>query len=318
MQTLMALSDVPVEPATLTRRRDELPSPYADDTDLVETERHQGGDGARVTAWLADPDTHRPMYPQDFAGEEETPRPPILTNLYTTHVADRDDESAMSAAILHAKLAIIAHRARPQLLRLDAEEDGLDGGFAGTPYEFRLLPNGVRAHNERAADQAARDSRIREFRELHARAVTSQARIDAGEKPYEDPRWVAKRLAEAEKIAAQERRIREIRQTDRPQLLLAITAHLLRLGASRQTVLDLMGWTGGDAETITHMWDHVTTAQSAALMGISPGTMRGYVARGQAPQPDRRISDTPLWKVESILAWESSRPGRPGRPKQQS
>lgn len=46
---------------------------------------------------------------------------------------------------------------------------------------------------------------------------------------------------------------------------------------------------------------------------ITPHTWSAYVARGQAPEPARRISRTPLWTPEQIDHWATSRPGQGAR-----
>lgn len=42
---------------------------------------------------------------------------------------------------------------------------------------------------------------------------------------------------------------------------------------------------------------------------ISRGTWTSYVARGQAPAPDRVIGSTPVWRSATITAWRESRRG---------
>lgn len=52
---------------------------------------------------------------------------------------------------------------------------------------------------------------------------------------------------------------------------------------------------------------------AAAYVGVSVNTWRPYVARGYAPQPDRREIKgghaIPVWKKKTLDAWMSSRPG---------
>ena len=48
---------------------------------------------------------------------------------------------------------------------------------------------------------------------------------------------------------------------------------------------------------------------AAAGHPIAAGTWRAYVARGEAPQPARRVGRTPLWDDEEIRAWVEARPG---------
>ena len=54
---------------------------------------------------------------------------------------------------------------------------------------------------------------------------------------------------------------------------------------------------------------------AAAYVGVAVATWRAYVARGQAPKPDRRPLPLrghalPVWKQATLDAWKASRPGR--------
>jgi predicted DNA-binding transcriptional regulator AlpA len=65
--------------------------------------------------------------------------------------------------------------------------------------------------------------------------------------------------------------------------------------------------------------DRLTTAEVAALVGISPVTWRGYVShqmpRGNpAPKPDGEIDGrTPYWLRSTITAWMARRAGQGAR-----
>ena len=61
------------------------------------------------------------------------------------------------------------------------------------------------------------------------------------------------------------------------------------------------------AELPTDWWtvDHV-----AAYLGVSPGTWRSYVAREQAPAPDRQFGRSPAWRPRTVTAWDESRARR--------
>ncbi len=50
-----------------------------------------------------------------------------------------------------------------------------------------------------------------------------------------------------------------------------------------------------------------TTAEVAAHLGVSVGTVRAYSSRGQMPAPDGRLGRTPWWWAETIRAWAASR-----------
>lgn len=53
---------------------------------------------------------------------------------------------------------------------------------------------------------------------------------------------------------------------------------------------------------------------AAAFIGVAPRTWTAYVARKQAPAPDRReISHghaLPVWNRATLEAWKATRPGR--------
>jgi hypothetical protein len=53
----------------------------------------------------------------------------------------------------------------------------------------------------------------------------------------------------------------------------------------------------------------------AARARIKPATLRAYVKRNQAPQPDGReeISGTPWWWESTAKRWIGNRPGRGAR-----
>jgi hypothetical protein len=59
----------------------------------------------------------------------------------------------------------------------------------------------------------------------------------------------------------------------------------------------------------------VGNSGAALIAGISPGTWRAYVARGDAPPPDGReaISGAPWWRVSTVERWMRSRPGQGAR-----
>lgn len=57
--------------------------------------------------------------------------------------------------------------------------------------------------------------------------------------------------------------------------------------------------------------DEWTATECAEEWGIKPRTWHSYVARGQAPKPDRRVGRTPVWDAETVRAYP--RPGRGAR-----
>ncbi|MFF7293205.1 helix-turn-helix transcriptional regulator [Microbacterium sp. NPDC008134] len=50
-------------------------------------------------------------------------------------------------------------------------------------------------------------------------------------------------------------------------------------------------------------------AEVAARFGLAPGTVRGYAAQGQMPEPDVRIGAVGGWSEETVDAWWANRPG---------
>lgn len=66
------------------------------------------------------------------------------------------------------------------------------------------------------------------------------------------------------------------------------------------------------------MGREITTAEVLTILaeaerGISAGTWRAYVARGQAPAPARRVGNTPVWDEDVVRAWTRTRPGQGAR-----
>lgn len=69
------------------------------------------------------------------------------------------------------------------------------------------------------------------------------------------------------------------------------------------------------------MPDQLTTADVAALLGVTPATVRSYAARGDMPPPDGHLGRTPWWKPRTIEQWRKQRPGQGaggGRPRKQT
>lgn len=55
------------------------------------------------------------------------------------------------------------------------------------------------------------------------------------------------------------------------------------------------------------------TEEAAGIAGVAPKTWSGYVARGQAPAPTRKVGRTPLWDEDEVRRWAANRPGRGSR-----
>ncbi len=58
------------------------------------------------------------------------------------------------------------------------------------------------------------------------------------------------------------------------------------------------------------MEGYLTADELAERLGIKRGSVHRYRVRGDLPEPDEHVGRTPLWKIDSIEAWEASRPGR--------
>lgn len=62
----------------------------------------------------------------------------------------------------------------------------------------------------------------------------------------------------------------------------------------------------------------MTTADVAAMLGVTPATVRSYSARGVMPAPDGHLGRTPWWERSTIETWATNRPGQGkggGRPR---
>lgn len=57
----------------------------------------------------------------------------------------------------------------------------------------------------------------------------------------------------------------------------------------------------------------IWSAEAAEIAKVAPKTWSGYVARGQAPAPVRKIGRTPLWDEDEVREWAKNRPGRGSR-----
>lgn len=60
--------------------------------------------------------------------------------------------------------------------------------------------------------------------------------------------------------------------------------------------------------------EFLTATEAAELAGIANSTWSAYVARGQAPSPDRHAGRTPLWSSRVVELWLRKRAGKSGRP----
>ncbi|MFE1784224.1 hypothetical protein ACFW9F_16980 [Streptomyces sp. NPDC059506] len=301
METLLFPDSIPVE-SNMQGWPDQSPYSVA-----VKDVLHQ--DGADVTAWVVHP----------VREQDGTEYPPRSECIYRTRAEDAADETQVLAAVLRAKLALIAHDARQHLRRLGWEEQRLDEGFGGTSYTI-YKPGMYGGPRDGVWEpgfytpqdlESARGMRFRAFQEAYENARYGQQKLaEDPHAPY-DRAWVEKTLALGETVRTQRARIREIQQTDRPETEFAIAAHLIRSGASRADVARLMFW---DTDKVRDLLDSVTVARAARLVGVKPGTWRSYVTREQAPQPRTRIGSDPVWALETLLRWQENRPG-PGRPK---
>ena len=53
----------------------------------------------------------------------------------------------------------------------------------------------------------------------------------------------------------------------------------------------------------------VGATEAAELLGISPGTVTSYVARGQIVAPLARLSCGPVWLRDDLERWQAKRKG---------
>jgi len=56
--------------------------------------------------------------------------------------------------------------------------------------------------------------------------------------------------------------------------------------------------------------EQVLAYLAEAGMPVAADTWSGYVSRGQAPAPARRVGRTPLWDPAEVRAWQAARRGR--------
>ncbi|GAA0734647.1 hypothetical protein GCM10010199_54000 [Dactylosporangium roseum] len=57
--------------------------------------------------------------------------------------------------------------------------------------------------------------------------------------------------------------------------------------------------------------DWWTAEDCARFLGITRSTWAAYVARQQAPQPERKFGRSPVWRPATVKAWAETRPRRP-------
>ena len=68
------------------------------------------------------------------------------------------------------------------------------------------------------------------------------------------------------------------------------------------------------------MAEYLSISEVAALAGVTPATLRSYLARTPArrarglpplvPDPDVRLGQSPGWEPETVQAWLECRPGK--------
>ncbi|MFC7331400.1 helix-turn-helix transcriptional regulator [Marinactinospora rubrisoli] len=58
------------------------------------------------------------------------------------------------------------------------------------------------------------------------------------------------------------------------------------------------------------MMDNLLTSKDiAGLIGVKLETVHRYRVRGDLPEPDGRMGNSPVWRKETIDAWIASRRG---------
>jgi len=65
-----------------------------------------------------------------------------------------------------------------------------------------------------------------------------------------------------------------------------------------------------DHETLILIRRETWPEAQARAIRMSGRCWRGYVTRGQAPEPASRVGWTPLWDEEQIETWVAERPGQ--------
>jgi len=58
---------------------------------------------------------------------------------------------------------------------------------------------------------------------------------------------------------------------------------------------------------------YLSTADLAERLGVKVETVRIYKTRGTLPDPDAYVGQSPLWRTETIDAWQAARPGQDWR-----
>ena len=63
--------------------------------------------------------------------------------------------------------------------------------------------------------------------------------------------------------------------------------------------------------------ERLTTNEAAEMLGVRPGTIASYAARGIMPAPSSCpcCDHYPTWSRAELESWQASRPGRGGQPK---
>jgi predicted DNA-binding transcriptional regulator AlpA len=57
---------------------------------------------------------------------------------------------------------------------------------------------------------------------------------------------------------------------------------------------------GNATDPLAHV---MSTREVADALGVEPGTIRAYAARGQMPQPSGRFGRELFWTLEAVTPW---------------
>jgi predicted DNA-binding transcriptional regulator AlpA len=71
-----------------------------------------------------------------------------------------------------------------------------------------------------------------------------------------------------------------------------------------------------DTELPSDWWSTADVLAYLKSVGapISRATWSAYVARGQAPAPDRMFGKSPVWRPKAVKDWQAARPRRGAAP----
>ena len=142
---------------------------------------------------------------------------------------------------------------------------------------------------------------IQEPGEAAYKVFASISLHDDGRVEVWDPTGFAKQIMEDPiPWRSEDGKVRRLYFQDNPGIWLRHLGFMLRSGVSVPVIVR-------DDEA-----DELTREDVAKRLGVAVSTWAGYVSRNQAPQPTRRVGQTPVWSTKVVDEWQASRRG-PGR-----